>query len=112
MTSMPKDTSPMKDTGMNGTAHPAAQSARAHNQRVTVVLPTALIERLRNAVYWTGESTLARYITDPVEDTVTALEHANGGPFAPRLSPLKRGRPARKPSARALPRSRAATARP
>lgn len=109
MSSLPGKTSPMKETGLNGTTHQPIQADRPSNQRVTVVMPTTLIERLRNAVYWTAQSTLARLITDAVDDTVTGLEHANGGAFPPRLSPLKRGRPARNPSTRVRSRSRAGT---
>ncbi len=64
-------------------------------QRVTLALPTPLIERLRNAIYWTAHSTMARVMTDALHDVVAELEHANGGPFPPRLTPLKRGRPRR-----------------
>ena len=64
-------------------------------QRVTLTLPAALIERLRNAIYWTAQHTMARVITDAIHDAVAEMEHANGGTFPPRLTPLKRGRPRR-----------------
>jgi len=62
-------------------------------QRVTITLPVALLERLRNAVYWTGHSTLAHLIAESLDEAVTQMEHVNGGPFPVRLAPLKRGRP-------------------
>lgn len=62
-------------------------------QRVTITLPVALLERLRNAVYWTGHSTLAHLIAGSLDEAVTQMEHVNGGPFPARLAPLKRGRP-------------------
>ena len=62
------------------------------NQRVTVSLPVSLIERLRNAVYWTGDRALASLTAEALEDIVTAMETDNGGAFPQRLSPLKRGR--------------------
>jgi len=94
----------LNHAALNGTSQPVQATSPSHSQRVTVVLPTSLIERLRNAVYWTGQRTLARLIADAVDDTVTELEHMNGGVFPPRLSPLKRGRPGRNPSTPALTR--------
>jgi hypothetical protein len=78
-------------------------SSHPQTQRMTVCLPAPLIERLRNAVYWTEQRTLARIITDALEDAVTELEHSNGGTFPPRLAPLKPGRPQRRPSPAAAP---------
>jgi hypothetical protein len=82
---------------MNGTAKNLTVSGSRNKQRVTVFLSSPLVERLRNAVYWTGTRTLAQIIGDAVEDAVTELEHANGGAFPARLAPLKPGRP-RRPS--------------
>lgn len=82
-------------TTMNGTAQTPGASVPAHRQRVTVFLPAPLIERLRNAVYWTGNRPLAQIVTDAIEDAVTDMEHANGGVFPARLAPLKPGRPRR-----------------
>lgn len=61
-------------------------------QRVTVSLPTMLIERLRNAVYWTGHRPLAALVAEAIEEIVTQMEEVNGGVFPQRVSPLKRGR--------------------
>lgn len=81
-------------TGMNGAAkHPSPTSRQ--KQRVTVFLPAPLIERLRNAVYWTQHRPLAQIIAHAIEEAVTEMEHANGGVFPPRLAPLKPGRPRR-----------------
>lgn len=70
---------------------------RRAQQRITVFLPASLIERLRNAVYWTGTRPLAQIIGDAIEDAVTDMEQANGGAFPQRLAPLKPGRPRRRP---------------
>ena len=82
---------------MNGTAKTMTASGSRNKQRVTVFLSSPLVERLRNAVYWTETRTLAQIIGDAVEDAVTELEQANGGSFPARLAPLKPGRP-RRPS--------------
>ena len=78
--------------GVNGKHH-VPPPPRSRKQRVTITLPVSLLERLRNAVYWTGHGTLARLITDSLEDAVGQMELANGQPFPDRLAPLKRGRP-------------------
>jgi hypothetical protein len=44
-------------------------------------LPLSLLERLRNAVYWTGHGPLARLIADALDDAVTHMETSNGQPF-------------------------------
>jgi hypothetical protein len=88
---------------MNGTAQTTPTSTRRHKQRVTVFLPSPLIERLRNAVYWTGDRPLAQIIADAIEDAVTEMEHANGGVFPARLAQLKPGRPRRSRLPESLP---------
>ena len=91
-------TEPFPDARIRREHNGKSISSYLHKQRMTVLLPTPLIERLRNAVYWTEQHTLARIIADVVEDAVTELEHSNGGMFPPRLAPLKPGRPQRKAS--------------
>lgn len=81
----------------------ATAPADSRNQRVTIFLPTTLIERLRNAIYWTERCTMARVIADAIHDAVAEMEHTNGGTFPPRLTPLKRGRPRRGPLPQHLP---------
>ena len=76
----------------DGTHPPVRPLTPVRNQRVTVSLPVSLIERLRNAVYWTGDRALASLIAEALDDIVTAMEEDNGGAFPQRLSPLKRGR--------------------
>lgn len=94
---------PFPDTRMRRTSSGKPASSRPQKQRMTVLLPAPLIERLRNAVYWTEYRTLARIITDALEDAVTEMEHSNGGAFPTRLAPLKPGRPQRRPSQAASP---------
>ena len=64
-----------------------------HRRRLTITLPHSLLERLRNAVYWTGQGPLARVISDAVDAAVTKMEQSNGQAFPQRLTSLKRGRP-------------------
>ncbi len=90
---------------MNGTAHQSPSPSRSRKQRVTITLPVSLLERLRNAVYWTGHGPLARLIADALDDAVTQMETSNGQAFPQRLSPLKRGRPRTKTPPVVLPLS-------
>ncbi|WP_447599789.1 hypothetical protein [Nitrospira sp. Nam80] len=62
-------------------------------QRMTVSLPADLVERVRDAAYWTPGSTMAGLITQALEDLLKQREVQNGRPFAPRLGALKPGRP-------------------
>lgn len=68
---------------------------RAVKQRLTVTMPTNLLDRLRNAVYWTPALTLAGVIQTAVESRLQELENQNGEPFPPRVEELKGGRPRR-----------------
>lgn len=86
----------IKHLVLNGMHHPLLPSPPSQNQRVTVSLPTPLIERLRNAVYWTEDLPLAGLMTRALEDIVSQMEKVNGGAFPQRVSPLKRGRRQRK----------------
>ena len=69
-----------------------AASPLLQKQWVTLALPTALIERLRNAVYWTGDRPLVGLVAEAIENIVTQIEEVNGGAFPQRVSPLKIGR--------------------
>ncbi len=62
-------------------------------QRMTVSLPSDLLERMRDAAYWTSGTTMAGLISSAIEDLLNNLESQNGRPFSPRLQDLKPGRP-------------------
>ena len=67
---------------------------RTHKrQRMTVSLPTDLLERIRDAAYWMPGTTMAGLISSALEKFLTNLESQNGRPFLPRLQDLKPGRP-------------------
>jgi hypothetical protein len=69
---------------------PMLPSSASQERRVMVSLPAVLIERLRNAAYWTGDRPLVDLVTDAIEHTVTQMEEVNGEAFPRRISPLKR----------------------
>jgi hypothetical protein len=91
------ESSQHNSNGVNHSSRTGSSLAKSQKQRVTITLPVALLERLRNAVYWTGHGPLARLIADALDDAVTQMETSNGQPFPARLAPLKRGRPRTKP---------------
>src|SRR6476659_10543422 len=88
---------------VNGPEDSNSRPSRSRNQRVTITLPLSLLERLRNAVYWTGHGPLANLICDALDDAVSQMETANGQAFPQRLAPLKRGRPRTKSRPAPLP---------
>ena len=96
---------------VNGPEDSNSRPSRSRKQRVTITLPLSLLERLRNAVYWTGHGPLASLICDALDDAVTQMETANGQAFPQRLAPLKRGRPRTKSRPAPLPLPSAITER-
>ena len=83
--------------GAEGVAQADGQNAepprRPTKQRLTVHLPVELIERAKNAVYWSPGLTLTALAEDAFGDALSRLEAAHGKPFAPRLEELRGGRP-------------------
>ena len=77
---------------LNGIHHTVRRSPHSEKQRVTISLPSPLIERLRNAVYRTGHRPLVALVSEAIEDIVAQMEEVNGGTFPQRIAPLKVGR--------------------
>jgi len=61
--------------------------------RLTVSLPGDLVDRLRNAVYWSPDLTLAWLIAQSLRASLADLETARQGPFPKRTNALRAGRP-------------------
>lgn len=76
----------------NGTPHAVMPLHPSPKQKITFSLSASLIERLRNAVYWTGNRPLASLVEEALEALVTEMEEVNREAFPQRLSPLKAGR--------------------
>lgn len=72
---------------------PGTKSAGSKMVRLTVNLPSLLVEQMRDAVYWTPGLTLAWMIARAVRASLTELETVHQGPFPRRLKPLRAGRP-------------------
>ena len=72
-----------------------APAPKVDKDRLTVHLPVELIERVKNAVYWTPGLTLASLAEDALRQALAELEAARGAPFPPRERQLSVGRPLR-----------------
>ena len=66
-------------------------------ERLTIHLPQSLIERLKNAVYWTPGLTLAELGETALTRLVDELEAERGATFETRTGELKGGRPLKRP---------------
>ena len=93
---MPQKAASISQLHSNGTHYPVMASRSSPKQKITFSLPAPLIERLRNAVYWTANRPLASLVEEALETLVTEMEEVNREAFPQRLSPLKAGRPQRK----------------
>ncbi|MDH4187205.1 MAG: hypothetical protein OEV08_09415 [Nitrospira sp.] len=89
---MPHNPLPTNHHTFNGKQRPALPLPLSPKQKITLALPAPLVERLRNAVYWTGHRSLVSLIEVAIEELVTEMEAINQEPFPHRLAPLKRGR--------------------
>ena len=66
---------------------------RVIKERLTIHLPVDLIDRIKNAVYWTPGLTLAELGEKAFTEILRKMEKERGEPFPPRKSELKGGRP-------------------
>ncbi len=83
---------PMKTNGAKR-AEPQAQSVKRAKERATFQLPVELIERTRNAVYWTPGATMAGIMEAALVTHMDRLEKKRGEAFPERTGALKTGRP-------------------
>ncbi len=59
---------------------------------ITVAVAAEVVERLRNAAYWTPGLTITSVLEECVAIAVDELERKNGGPYEKRNGPLKNGK--------------------
>jgi hypothetical protein len=70
-----------------------ATQEKVIKDRMTFHLPVRVIDRAKNAVYWTPGLTLADLAAEAIETAVDKLERKNGATFPQRKANLKGGRP-------------------
>lgn len=64
--------------------------------RITFYLSSVVIERARDAAYWTQNATLSQLVEEALVKSLDALEAERGEPFPRRLAELAKGRPQRR----------------
>lgn len=84
--------------GHTGTSNSAFSPGRADRQqprkiRLTVSLPGDLVDRLRDAVYWSPSLTLAWLIAQSIRTSLAEMEVVRQEPFPKRTNALRAGRP-------------------
>ena len=81
-----------------GAASTSSKPSKAGRQqprtvRLTVSLPGDLVDRLRDAVYWSPDLKLAWLIARSLRASLSDLETSRQGPFPKRMMALRSGRP-------------------
>lgn len=74
-------------------AQEPAQETKERKERLTVHLPLSLINRVKNAVFYTPGLTLAELAEQALVRVVDELEAKRGEPFPQRTKDLQGGRP-------------------
>lgn len=69
------------------------ETSRPRKLSLTIHIRADLIERVKNAVYWTPGLTMSGLAERTLEQAIAELEEENGGPFPPREGGLRPGRP-------------------
>ena len=69
------------------------ERAVGKKERLTVHVPLDLVDRVKNAVYWTPGLTLARMAEEALLSEVERREKDRGGRFPTRAEELRGGRP-------------------
>ena len=81
----------------HATPAPDQPAKAAAKERVTFKLDAELIERIRDAVYWTPGATMAAVIERAMIDHLAKLERERGSKFPRRSGAVRTGRPIKEP---------------
>ena len=81
--------------GMAKKTTSVAPEAAGNRVRLAVAIPPELLERAKNAVFYTPGLTLAALTEIALVGQLDKMERKNGGPFPVRTSALRVGRPVR-----------------
>ena len=61
-------------------------------QKITFIMDCDLVERLKNAVYWSPGLSVSSVLEEATEKAINELEKEKGKPFPERNGELKKGR--------------------
>lgn len=76
---------------------PALERRAEKRERLTVKLRVGIIDRLRNAVFYTPGLTINGFIEQCITTTVDQMEQERGAAFPERTANLRAGRPPKRP---------------
>lgn len=89
---------PLRDSAKLRPAGPALEQRREIRERLTVKLRAEIIDRLRNAVFYTPGLTINGFIEKCILTIVDRMEKERGATFPERTENLRAGRPAKRPA--------------
>jgi len=69
------------------------EPSRNKKRRITVQISEEIIDRIKNATYWTPGLTLSYLVENALEKEVDQMESDRGSSFERRRAELKTGRP-------------------
>ncbi|OGH59744.1 MAG: hypothetical protein A3G34_07990 [Candidatus Lindowbacteria bacterium RIFCSPLOWO2_12_FULL_62_27] len=72
---------------------PNAKTEKPKKERLTIHVSTDIIDRVKNAVFWTPGLTLSELTECALTEAVDSLEKKRRGKFQKRTGELKVGRP-------------------
>ena len=72
---------------------PKKESSTNSKKRITVQISEDMIERIKNATYWTPGLTLSHLVEKALDREVSHMENERGQCFEQRKEEIKRGRP-------------------
>lgn len=85
-----------KSTIRSSATHPASDDPVDEKEpkgRLSLQLPVSLLERAKNAVYWTPGLTMTDLVITALNSALDEMEKKRGTPFPPRNGSLRVGRP-------------------
>lgn len=86
---------PLREKAKLRPTGPALERRAVKRERLTVKLHSGLIERLRNAVFYTPGLTINGFIEECIVSIVDRMEKDRGSTFPQRTENLRAGRPKR-----------------
>ena len=72
---------------------PKQEPSKNKKRRITVQISEDIIDRIKNATYWTPGLTLSYLVETALEKEVNQMESYRGSSFEKRKAELKTGRP-------------------